>query len=132
MKRLCFATMAALTLLAGSAANAQTPQAEAAAAGSPASISVKVIGTGIKTISPTSCTFKGGQGSANQQICQFSATTVPAGGSVTWALNGGPNDALFVMSPAGMLSAGPHDVPVSQVSGGVPIPYVIYVKAAGQ
>jgi hypothetical protein len=134
MKSLHFTAMTAALacLLVGSMANAQTPQA-AAIAGSSASVSVKLTGTGISTITPLSCTFKAGPGSANQQVCQFSATTIPAGGSVTWALNGGPNAALFVMSATGMLSTGPNDVPVSQVSAaGTPIPYVVFVQAAGQ
>lgn len=131
MKSLRLAAMAVLMLLVGSAVNAQIPQA-AAVAGSSASVSVKLIGTGISTITPLNCTFKAGPGSANQPVCQFSATTVPAGGTVTWALNGGPDAALFVLSPTGMLSTGPADVPVSKVSGGVPVPYIVFVQAAGQ
>jgi hypothetical protein len=130
MKSLRFTALtAAMACLLGCAANAQAPLVAAPSA----SVSVKVTGTGISTISPLSCAFTGGPGSANQQVCQFSATTVPAGGSVTWALNGGPNAALFVLSPTGMLSTGPNDVPVSKVSAaGTPIPYVVYVQAAEQ
>ena len=131
MKYLYAAALAVATVVAGSALHAQTPQ-PAAVAASAASVSVKLIGTGVSTITPLSCTFKAGPGSANQQVCQFSATTIPAGGTVTWALNGGPDASKFVMSPTGMLSTGPTDVPVSQVSGGVPIPYSIFVQAAGQ
>jgi hypothetical protein len=123
-------TVAMIVLHVGGAVT-QAPQS-AAVAGSSASVSVKVIGNGISSISPLACTFNGGPGSANQPVCQLTATTVPAGGAVAWALNGGPNAALFVMSPTGMLSVGPTDVPVSKVSStGVPIPYVIFVQAAG-
>jgi hypothetical protein len=99
---------------------AQTPQPAAVTASS-ASVSIKLIGTGIATISPKSCTFVGGPGSANQQVCQLSASTIPAGGTVTWALNGGPNAALFVMSPSGMISSGPADIS--------PGNYAVFVQA---
>jgi hypothetical protein len=135
MKRLYAATLAAAMLVVvstGVQLLAQAPQPAAVPASS-ASVAVKVTGTGVSSISPLACTFKAGPGSANQQVCQFSATTVPAGGSVTWALNGGPDASKFIMSATGMLSTGPADVPVSQVSAaGAPIPYVIFVQAAGQ
>lgn len=92
-------------------------------AGSPASITVHIVGTGVATITPNNCTFAAGAGSANQPVCQFSATTVPAGGTVTWSLNGGPNASQFVMTPAGLLSVGMTDVPAQS--------FTIYVKATG-
>ena len=93
-----------------------------AADGAAASISIKLIGDGIATITPKSCSFNAGPGSANTPVCQFSASTVPAGGAVAWTLNGGPNAKMFMMSPSGQLSVGPADVPAAAA------PYVVYVR----
>jgi hypothetical protein len=137
MKTPRFTAVAVLTFFFACAAGAQTPHHDRVGAargghGGSASIMVKINGNGIASILPTACSFQAGAGSANQPVCQFSAVTVPPGGTVTWALNGGPDAPKFVLSTAGALSTGANDIPVSQVSStGVPIPYTIFVQANG-
>ena len=90
------------------------------------SVSVNIIGKGITGIGPTSCSVPAGVGSANTPVCQFTATTVPGGQAVTWAITGGVDAAKFALTTAGALSVGITDLPVSAA------PYLLQVTATGQ
>ncbi len=90
------------------------------------SVSVNIIGRGITGIGPTTCSVAAGVGSANAPVCQFTATTVPGGQAVTWAITGGVDAAKFALTTAGALSVGTADLLVSAT------PYLLTVTATGQ
>ncbi len=90
------------------------------------SVIVNIIGKGITGVSPTACSVPAGVGSANAPVCQFTATTVPGGQAVTWAITGGVDAAKFALTTAGALSVGTADLLVSAA------PYVLTVTATGQ
>ncbi len=89
-------------------------------------IQVQIIGRGIIFAGPTSCSVAAGVGSANGPVCQFSATTVPAGQTVLWTITGGVDAAKFALTTAGALSVGTADLLVSAT------PYALQVTATGQ
>ncbi len=107
MRMLCWPFLAGLLLLGG-AAHAGQPMTVA--------IAIQVSGS-ITSISPTSCSVTAGPGGS---VCQFTATTSPAGLAVTWTFGGGTDDAKFVLTPAGALSAG---------TGAGPGNYVVKITA---
>ncbi len=90
------------------------------------SVTVNIIGKGITGVSPTACSVAAGIGSANAPVCQFIATTVPAGQAVTWTMTGGVDAAKFALTTAGALSVGIADLSASAT------PYLIQVTATGQ
>ncbi len=89
-------------------------------------IQVQIIGRGITFAGPSSCSVAAGVGSANGPVCQFSATTVPAGQTVAWAITGGVDAAKFALTTTGTLSIGTADLLVSAT------PYLLQVTATGQ
>ena len=89
------------------------------------SVTVQIIGKGITGLSPSTCSVVAGAGSAGAAVCQFTATTVPGGQTVTWVITGGPDAAKFALSTAGALSVGAADIPVSAT------PLLITVTATG-
>lgn len=110
MRRTLLGLTAAVALFGAVASQAQSAKTNSL------SVNVQLTGRGIIGISPTSCSFVGGTGSANTPICQFTATTIPAGQAVTFAITGGTDAAKFVITSGdvdlrrGRTNVAPHPV----------------------
>jgi hypothetical protein len=80
-------------------------------------VDVALIGKGITDINPKTCNAPVGTGSANAQVCILTATTIPPGQTVTWAITGGADAAKFVINATtGQISVGPADLAASNFS----------------
>jgi len=109
MRRFISVIVRSFALISGGA------QAQSAAVAAK-SATISIIGKGITAITPTSCSVNGGTGSANAAVCQLTATTIPSGQTVTWAITGGTDATKFALTSAGALSVGAADLPVGNYS----------------
>jgi len=96
--------------LAASLLLAAAPIAAHAAPVATKTATISIIGRGITGITPTSCSFTAGPGSANQVVCKLAATTIPGNQAVTFAITGGTDAASFVLAADGTLSVGSTDL----------------------